>query len=48
MLCTGIEILGLFLYCYDTHEKQAAQKKLNSIFNRIFVPDEDDMHAQHR
>lgn len=42
MLSTGIEVLGLFVYCYDTNEKTNAYKKLNSVMNRIFAEEEDD------
>lgn len=42
MNCTGIEVLGLFVYCYDSNEKHASLKKLTSIFNRVFPSKEYD------
>jgi hypothetical protein len=37
-----LEVLGLFVYTYDSQEKNGCFKKINSIMNRMFVPEHDD------
>lgn len=42
MLNTGIEVLGIFVYCYSTDEKNACMKKINTIMSNTFSHDEDE------
>ncbi len=42
MNCTGVEVVGAFIYCYDSNEKNQCFKKLNSIFNRVFPQFEEN------
>ena len=46
MLTTGIEIVGMFVYCQNSDQKNQGFKKLNSIMNRLFIPDEDDDYLE--
>jgi hypothetical protein len=42
-LTTGLEVLGLFIYCQGVDQKNAALKKLNNLMNCLFLPDNDDL-----
>jgi hypothetical protein len=39
MLTTGIEVLGIFVYCYDINEKNQNFKKLNHLMCNLFSQD---------
>jgi hypothetical protein len=41
-MTTGIDVIGLFVYCNDSSEKNAAFKKLNVIMNNMFSGEEED------
>ncbi len=42
MLPSGIEVLGFFVFCSSSEEKNTSLKKLTSVMSRMFAPDENE------
>ena len=43
-LTTGIEILGLFIYSQSVDHKNQCSKKIQSLMNLLFTPDEEEVN----
>jgi hypothetical protein len=43
-LTTGIEILGLFIYSQSVDHKNQSSKKIVSLMNLLFTPDEEEVN----
>ena len=41
-LTTGVEILGLYVYAQNPEQKNQCLKKLQSVMNLLFTPDDEE------
>lgn len=46
-LTTGVEVLGLMVACQGSEHKAPALKKLTSLLNGLFTPNDDEPAAPH-